>query len=313
MQASEELRWDDVRLFLAAFRHKNLRQAAIRLGVDSSTMSRRLTAFERDLGMRLFERSREGLLPTGAAEQILDAAEAMEAAEARLMRDASCIESAPVGCVRLSAAPGLSEMFVAPMLVRLRREYPGIDIELDASVRALDLARHEADLALRSVPPRGAELVVTKLATARWVAVGSPSLVKSLGRLRSWSDAPWIGWDKDMAHFPAAAWISRNAGRAQVPLRTSQFASQIVAAQNGLGLILLPEPYLALLPLARARHVQSLNASAENWPIDDLWLVGHRALRDVPRVAAVWNFLATEFRKSLPEPKLRSKARTRLR
>ena len=88
MQASsQDPSWDDVRLFLAAFRDKTLGAAARRLRLDTSTLSRRLSAFESDLGVRLFDRSREGLVATRAGQQLLPAAEAMEAAHARLTRD----------------------------------------------------------------------------------------------------------------------------------------------------------------------------------------------------------------------------------
>jgi DNA-binding transcriptional LysR family regulator len=299
MQDATEARWDDVRVFLAAHRHKSLGAAAARLGLDTSTMSRRLTALEGALGLRLFERTRQGLVPTHAAEMVLPAAEAMEAAHGRLTRDASAVEAAAEGTVRLSVAPGMADAFVAPALVRLKRRHPKICIELDASVGARDLTRHEADLALRSARPHGAELVITKLATARWLAAAAPSLVKKLGRLASWNDASWITWDRDLAGFAPARWVAQHVARERVALITSHMSAQVVAAAAGLGVVLLPEPYLALRGLAAVDHAPKLRASAATWPSDDLWLVGHRALSDVPRVAAVWRFLKEELRRAL--------------
>src|SRR5439155_6290888 len=119
-----------------------------------------------------------------------------------------------------------------------------IAIELDASIRALDLTRHEADLALRSLEPHGAELVITKVASARWIAAGAPKLVKRLGRVTSWSAAPWIAWDRDLASFGPARWLAQHASKADVALRTRQFTSQLVAAESGLGLALIPVPYV---------------------------------------------------------------------
>jgi DNA-binding transcriptional LysR family regulator len=299
-QDPEEPRWDDVRVFLAAHRHRTLGVAAKKLGFDTSTMSRRLTALEQSLGIRLFDRTREGLTPTRAAEQVLAAAEAMEAAHARLTRDASDVEAAAEGTVRVSVAPGMADHFVTPLLGRLRSRYPRIVIELDGSTRALDLTRHEADLALRSVAPKGAELVVLKLGTGRWVPAGAKALIERLGKLSSWSAAPWIAWDRDMASLGPARWLARYAREAPIALRTSLFTSQLIAAEHGLGLVLAPEPYLhshALTPVSGM--AAELRASSDDLPSDDLWLVGHRALRDVPRVAAVWNFLATEVRRAL--------------
>lgn len=298
-----EARWDDVRVFLAAYRHRTLGAAARKMALDTSTMSRRLSALEEALGARLFDRSREGLSPTRAAEVVLAAAEAMEAAHARLSRDASDVEATAEGTVRLSVAPAMADRFIAPLLPKLHRQHPGIRIELEGSVRAVDLTRHEADLALRSVAPVGAELVVTKLGTGRWIAVGAVALVKQLGKLRRWDDAPWIGWDRDLASFAPERWLAKHVSAAHVVLRTSLFTSQLIAAESGLGLVLVPEPYLRGKALAPVRHAPALAASVAEWPTDSLWLAGHRAMREVPRVAAVWKFFAEELRRGMaPRP-----------
>lgn len=289
-------RWDDVRLFLAVHRYGTFGQAAARLGLDTSTVSRRLAAFEEVLGVQLFERTRDGVVATRAGELAVPAAEAMEAALGQLTRVSSARETEADGIVRLSVAPGMAEVFVAPALVRLRARHPRLRIELDASVRAIDLTRHEADLALRSVQSRGADLIVTRLASARWVAAASPALVGSSGRLRAWDQVPWITWDHDLASFEPARWLAKHVPAADVALRTSHFGSQVAAAAAGLGAVLIPEPYLQARGLAELRYAAALAPGAEAWPTDSLWLVGHRVLRDVPRVAAVWEFLREELR-----------------
>ncbi len=289
-------RWDDVRVFLAAFRHGTLGAAAGQVGLDVSTMSRRLAAFEAALDVRLFDRSRQGLVATAAAERMLPAAEAMEAALARLGRDATGRERAVEGVVRISVAPGMADAFVAPALPDLRARHPGLGIELDASTRAIDLTRHEAELALRSVRPQGAGLVLTKLMSARWLAMTGRALTKRLGTLHAWEDAPWISWDRDLASFAPARWLARHVPRADVALRTSHFASQLVAAAGGLGVALVPPMYARVHALVPVRFAEALAPAASEWPSDDLWLVGHRALREVPRVAAVWEFLIERLR-----------------
>ncbi len=292
----QDPRWDDIRVFLAAMRHHTLGAAAPRLGLDVSTMSRRLTAFEAALDARLFDRSRQGLVPTDAARRMLPAAEAMEAAHARLTRDATARERAVEGVVRLAVAPGMADAFIAPVLPALRARHPGLRIELDASTRAVDLTRHEADLALRSVRPQGAGLIVTRLMTAPWVAMTGRDLARSLGRLHAWTDAPWIAWDRDLASFGPARWLTRHVPHADIALRTSHFASQLVAAAGGLGLVLVPPLYARVHPLVPVRVGEALVPSTADWPTDDLWLVSQRSLRAVPRVAAVWEFFAELLR-----------------
>ncbi|HEY1547845.1 MAG TPA: LysR family transcriptional regulator [Kofleriaceae bacterium] len=286
--------WQDVPIFLAVYRHRTLAAAAARLGLDTSTASRRVAALEAALGTRLFDRTREGLSPTRAAEQVLGAAEAMEAAHARLTRDASEVEAAAEGIVRISAPPGVTSVFVAPALAKLRAAHPRISIELDASVAPRDLTRHEADLALRSIKLAGADLVATKLATTPWVAACAPGVIKK--PLARWDALPWITWDRDLASFHVSRWLAQHVPRADIALRTSDYASQLSAAAGGLGIVMAPLAYLEPLKLVRVPIAPALRADAAAWPIDDLWLVGHRALRDVPRVAAVWTFLTAIFR-----------------
>ena len=147
-QGHFDARWEDVRVFLAVHRTRGLAAAGARLGMDASTVSRRLAGLEEALGARLFDRTRDGLLPTSAADLLLPAAEAMEAAHVSFVRDATGFEREAEGKVRVSVSPGMAEAFVAPALMRLRARHPKIRLELDASVRPVALSRREADIAL---------------------------------------------------------------------------------------------------------------------------------------------------------------------
>lgn len=289
-------RWDDVPLFLALFRERNLTAAARRLGLDASTASRRLAALEETTLTRLFDRTRLGLAPTEAAEKMLAAAEEMERAALKLASAAQLHEVGVEGVVRISAIPGLADTHVAPRLHLLLARHPGLRLELDVRNQVTDLTRREADLALRSIRPQSGELVMKKVATYRWLAMASTERARALGTLRSWDDAPWITWDDDLAHIPLARWVAKHASGAPPVLRTSSMLSQVAAVRSGLGVALLDE-YAPTVHegLAPVRYARALGASASQWPVDDLWLVGHAALRDTPRVAAVWDFLVEMF------------------
>ncbi|MET0391318.1 MAG: LysR family transcriptional regulator [Polyangiales bacterium] len=293
---ADEPRWDDIRIFLAITRERSLGAAGRRLELDTSTVSRRLAALEASLGARLFERTRQGLIATSTAEQMLPAAEVIEASHARLLRAASARQTHAEGTVRLSLPPGMADVFVAPALGRLHAQHPGISLELEASIRPIDLTRHEADLALRSVGLQGAELVVTKLMKSPWVVAAAPTLVRALGKVSDWKTQPWIVWDHDLAKFSPSVWLAKHARGASIALRTSHMGAQLRAAETGLGLVLVPEPYLTTHTLAVVRHAPALAASVAQLPEDGLWLVGHRATRHTPRIAAVWQFLVDEFR-----------------
>jgi DNA-binding transcriptional LysR family regulator len=290
------LRWDDVHLFLTLVREKSLGAAAKRLALDTSTASRRLARMEETLGRRLFERTREGLVATHAATRMLPAAEEMERGLKHLTATAGSIQADVEGVVRIACPPGLADTFLVPMLAELRRRHPALTFEIDAGIRPVDLARHEADLALRSIRPDSAELVIVKLVTSRSILVASPELAAKLSPVRAWADLPWIFWGHDLDHIPIPRWCAKHVPRVVPVLRTSAMGAQLRAAQLGLGVCFVPEHYAPPAGLVPLEISRKLSADAATWPVDDLYLVCHRSVRNAPRVAAVWDHLVAAFR-----------------
>jgi DNA-binding transcriptional LysR family regulator len=271
-------------------RERSLSRASERLALDVSTVSRRLDRLEDQLGALLFDRTREGTTPTVVAEQMLPYAEEMELASIRFAAAGAKVETEVEGTVRLTVPPGIADTFVAPKLAELHERYPRLLVELDASVGYADLTRREADLAIRSTRPTSGELVALKLLTAQATPLASPAYARSVGRLRSLEDARWIVWDHDLSHLPDAIWLRKHAPKIVPVLRTSHFASQLAAARAGLGVMLAARQF-AGSDLVAVAHAKSLAHVWSELPSSSLWLVGHRASRHVPRVAAVWSFV----------------------
>lgn len=294
-EARRRVRWDDLELFLALARARSLSGAGKRLDVDPSTASRRLAALERELGLRLFDRTPEGLAPTAYAERLFPEAEAMEASAQRFVTGAEGFERAIEGRVRLSVPPGLADAFVVPALPALLEAHPGIVVEIDARVAVVDLVRREADLALRGLRPEGAELVQKRIFATRSVLAGAPAYVRELGRVRSFRGVRFVAWGDELAHLPQARWLRAQGEGPRVVLVTSSMQTQLAAVQRGLGLTVLPRPFLEPYGLEEVELTRSLAASLADLPDDELWLVTHRALRSVPRVDAVWRFLDERF------------------
>jgi DNA-binding transcriptional LysR family regulator len=284
--------WDQVRVFLAVARAGQLAGAAARLGLDVSTVSRRLDRLEDELGVHLFDRTREGTVATAAAEAMLPAAEDMERGLALFAAARDAIETTAEGLVRMTAPPGIADGFVAPLLARFHQRFPRVVVELDASVGYADLTRREADLALRATRPRSGDLIAVKLVSTQAIPMTSPEYAAELGRLKRWSDARWINYSADLAHLATARWITEHAAGVTPVLRTSQFTSQLAAAAAGFGVTLAAEPFRFVRRLAPVAISRALQPSWDALPVEDLWLVGHRALRTVPRVAALWDFFA---------------------
>jgi DNA-binding transcriptional LysR family regulator len=286
-----DLQWDDVRLFLALCRSRTVGEAARSLGVDASTVSRRLVTLEETMAASLFDRGRDGVAPTKAAEDLMPVAEEIEAVVMRFTTAAEGLERTVSGTVRITCPPDVAEVAVAPLVAELGQRYPGLRLEIEAGESLLDLSRREADLALRVVRPTRGELVVTTLTSVRWLLAAAPSLVKSLGVVRRWTDLPWVGWGDRFGDAPAARWLARHARDVQPIVRSDRLTVQIAVLRAGGGVGLVPEGSIAHYGLEPVRVAPALRDEAEEWPTDRLFLVTHRALRDVPRIRAVWDLL----------------------
>ncbi len=299
MQGETNLDWDDVKLFLGLYRSRSLGEAAGRLGIDGSTASRRLTTLESSLNTVLFERSRDGIAATDSAEALLSSAEEMELAVARFSGAVDTLEREIEGTVRIACPPDVAEMVVLPDLSKLKRRHPGLDFVIEPGEGLADIAKRNVDIALRTVRPEQGDLVVKKLLTMSWAVAASPGLQKKLGRLCSWKGLTWIGWGARFAQAAPARWLGENVERPDVVLRTDSLGLQIAAVRRGLGVALLPSPSIHHYGL----HTVQLSAAlrkATHFPEDNLYMVTHQAIRRVPRIKAVWEFLEQSADKHIP-------------
>jgi DNA-binding transcriptional LysR family regulator len=286
--------WDDVRLFLALCRSSTVGVAAKALGVDASTVSRRLVLLEEAVKATLFDRGRDGVTPTKAAEDLMPVAEEIEAVIRRFTTAAEGLEREVTGLVRLTCPPDVAEVVVAPVLRDLRTRHPALRFHLDPGEAVLDLTRREADVALRTARPTSGDLIVTRVATIRWVVAASPALARQLGPVKRWTDLPWIGLGERLAQIPPSRWHAQHVG-GDYAVRSDSLAVQLSSVVAGLGVALVPAPSVAHYGLVVVDLAPKLRADAAEWPLNDLFLVTHRALRDVPRVKVVWDALSDRF------------------
>lgn len=284
------LDWDDVRLFLALCRARTVGEAATALGIDASTVSRRLVTLEDALAATLFDRGRDGIAATESAEELRPVAEQIEDAMARFTTAAEGLERDVAGLVRITCPPDLAETVIAPLLPDLLERHPALRVDIGAGEALLDLSRREADVALRTVRPERGDLIVTKLRTVTWTAVASAAYARTLGALRAWTDARWIGWGERLAHLAPARWTAKHV-KTEPVLRSDSLRMQVALVATGAGVALVPEPSVEAYGLVRVKIGAPLRAAAAEWPSDDLYLVTHRAMRDVPRVRVIWELL----------------------
>jgi DNA-binding transcriptional LysR family regulator len=282
------LDWNDLRCLLALARSGSFAGAARLLRLDATTVARRLRALERMLGTQMFERDPGGALKsTGAGIAAIARAETIEAEIAGLAAAMEGTASGVQGRVRLTTVPILANRILIPALPRLLGRNPGLKIDLMADARGYDLARREADIALRFArpdPALGHRILGRRLASlhyAPYAAAGTP---------RNGAGLPWLGYDESLDHLPQAVWLRRAKGPSAA-FAANDAESLIHATAAGLGRTLLPQ----IIGDAEPRLTRLRGTGLPPLPTREVWLLTHRDLRPLPRVAAVVDWLAEIF------------------
>src|SRR5271156_1679692 len=226
--------WDDVRVFLAVARHGSLRAAGRALKLSQPTIGRRLATFEATFGgPTLFDRLPEGLRLNAAGEQLIPAAESVERAALMLERRRAAASPALSGTVRVSVGEWAAG-FLARCLSDAGPTAPpaGITLELVESRQTANLARREADLAVRHHPPESGDLYIAKLGTF------AAAVYRRCG-----TDSPsWVTYTEEEAHFSNSRWIEQQLQESgsSVALRASNTPMQHAAIRTGAGRGILP-------------------------------------------------------------------------
>ncbi len=278
---------------LAAARAGSASAAATALNTTTATVIRRISKMEDALGVRLFDRHPAGLSATAALEVVLPWAEQMEAAAIGLVTQLGGLETRAEGLVKVAAVPVVSSQFIAPALPTLLARHPDLVVELLPGSAVVDLVRREADVAIRLARPTRGELVSKRLVAYRSCVAASSALLKRV-RPKRLRDLPWLSWSADMDDLPEARWLAQAVPEPNIVLRSPDLVSLMRAARAGAGAIVLGEPVVDASPeLTRVELTDS--SEAPELPGAELWIAAHQALRPVPRVAAVWDWLVEAF------------------
>jgi DNA-binding transcriptional LysR family regulator len=236
--SSNELDWDDLRYFLRAASATTLAGAARVMGVEHTTIGRRLASLERTLGAPLVLRSPDGLKLTPLGSKVLPLVENVE----RAVREVENAVRSEKVRVRLAVPSGFTKYFTAE-LPKLRAEHPEIELELISGARPVDLKKGEADLSLRSGPVEDDDLVIRKVADSCWSLYASDAyLARHPGPidLDDLAGHELIGYDTLLARVPAAKWIEDRSERATIVLRSREMTDMAAAASTGAGIAALP-------------------------------------------------------------------------
>ena len=276
--------WDDVRVFLAVARHGSLRAAARALGLSQPTVARRLTQLEATFGgSTLFDRLSGGARLNAAGAQLVPAAESVERAMLTLERRRAAASSALRGTVRVSDGECATGFLARCLSGATTTPLPsGITLELVSTTS--NLARREADLALREQPPRSGDYYVAKLGT----------FAVAVYRRRDADTEAWITYTEAQAKGDShalARWVQRQVEetKSAVALRASSLLMHAEAIRAGTGRGVLPCYVGDSHPLLE-RLTQPISELAATY-----WLVVHRDLRRAPCVRAAIDWMRTVF------------------
>lgn len=268
---------EDLRLVRSISEAGTLTSAARRLAVDHSTAFRRLDAVEARLGVRLFERGRDGYTPTVAGETAIAAARRVLAELDEVERRLVGQDLRPSGVVRVTTADTLLD-FLAPFLADFRSTHPEIMLEMVVSNAFFTLTKRDADVAIRpaaTAPENAVGRRVTRLATAPYAA---PEYLARRPQSEDLRAHDWIGPDDSLDHLASARWMRAMLSPGAVVCRGNSLMALRAAARAGLGVAPLP-CYLGD-PDPSLRRVRPPLREMDS----ALWLLTHPDLRRVARI-----------------------------
>lgn len=281
-KSSETLDWDGLRFFRAVAGTGTLSAAARKLGVQHTTVARRLDVLEASLGARLFLRNPRGYTLTRVGQALLESVSAMHAQVNQVARLAEGQDIEMSGAVRVATADALAKHLLLPALAPLIRDHAALSLELVSDTRQHDLSRREADIALRIGASTDTQLVGRKLSALGFGLYASRERPKKLELRR----AHYVTFDETVGKLPHEAWLAEHAPEARVVLRSNRQETLIEAVRLGLG--------LGLLPCLVADRDDTLHRWLGPSQVfsRDLWLLVHPDLQASRRVRAVMDAIS---------------------
>jgi len=278
--ANEPLNWDEFRIVKAIAEAQSLSGAAERLGLNHSTLFRRLAAVESRLGVRLFERERTGYRPTMAGGDMVALASLMGATIDEFERRVSHNSVKLSGRVRVTTLSSIGLFALPEACAAFSATHPDVQIEVNVTETSLDLFRNESDIALRWLrEPPAAELIARHITPLPWAVFATEALA-SLG-----PQSPWIVPCESFGPTQVRTWLDRNIEPWRRRATVDNDVAMAEFAARGVGVALLP--CFVAMTKPELRRIGEIDVEIDG----DLWaLTTERALR-MPRVRAAYEFL----------------------
>ena len=284
--------WNQVRAFLATAEEGSLSAAARALKLTQPTLSRQVAGLEESLDVILFERGTRSMTLTAAGLQLLAEARAMTDAANRISLVASGHSQAVEGLVRIAATDAMATYHLPAIVEAVRREAPGIALEIKTSNHLSDLIRREADIAIRHARPTEAELIARHVGVSFAVMYASSAYLDRLGRpvtIEKLQTADFIGFEYREQLLPlyAEAGIDLTANNFPVITESGTLVMELMRAGLGIGLMMREDA--RLFP-----ELEEVLAAFQPITVP-IWLVTHRELHSSRRIRVVFDIIAAHL------------------
>lgn len=295
--------WDDFRFVLAVARSGTVSAAAKQLGVDHATVIRRIDSLERHCAAKLFERRKTGYVLTGAGHQVAASAETLESTIIANQAAIGGSKSTLTGMVRIGAPDGFGSYFLAPHLVEIADQHPGLDIQLIATARLFSLSKREADIAISLSMPKEGRLVGRKLTDYTLGLYSAASYLDRFPEIKTRDDLSshrFVGYIEELLYAPELDYLPQVSPKISAKFRSANVIAQLNATVAGFGIAVLPHFMAKAHPSLRRILPAKISISRS------FWLLMHADSKDLARISAVADYIyaVTEKNKSLfiPEP-----------
>lgn len=284
---THSINWNDLQFILAVAETGSLSAAGRALGVNHSTVLRRISDFEEKNGCKLFERSPTGYVMTSDSHDVISALRSIEESVFRLERSVTALGSPFAGRVRVTSTDTICQYILPLHIKALNDKHPELEVELFSTNNRLDLSQLDAEITIRPSETLQDGLVGERICDLGFHVYGSPEYLK-INQSRSMDGHRWLGVVNPTARSPVGKWEAETKGK-NVVFRSDSFATLCRAAEQGMGLCMLPN-FIgdSSMGLVYAEHFPEVLTTG-------VWLACHKKLVGSQRI----NFLMGYFSRAL--------------
>jgi DNA-binding transcriptional LysR family regulator len=287
-----DLKWDDLRIFLAVARSESISGAGKVLRIDAATVGRRISRLEQDLETPLFAKSPQGYALTDAGQRLVDHASQAEQAVGQAMADLRGAAQGMSGTIRIGAPDGCANFLLPQICAQICAAHPDLDVQIVALPRVINLSKREADMAITVSPPTAGRLTVQKLTEYRLHLAGSETYLADHPPLEKLSDIKghrMVGYIPDMIFDKELDYLAE-AGAERVTLGSNSVSVQFNWVRTGGGLGIVHDFALPTAPQVKRVLTDVLSLTRS------FYLVRHMDDRRVERLNRFAELLAAGVR-----------------